>query len=595
MNGRRRRTALILSALGLGLVSVLQMRDAGATAVKTQESMDITVVRQGRALARIVVPADKTGSAEAAAVLLADYIQKSTSVRLEIVKEPDAGGAMVALHCGATAYVKGLDLGTEKMDPDGFVIAMPDLRHVVLVGSSATGQMYAVYEFLERYVGVRWLFPGESGEHVPAGNSLTIPASEVREQPSFEQRLLSGLDLQERPESRGEQALWAGRNRMRERLEFHHNLWRLFPPEKYFATHPEFFPLLDGRRFKPQPAPGESGERDERAQVFWQPCFTAAGLADEALRNIEAFFEQNPRATSYSLGINDGGGHCECPACLAHDGGRTNPLGLRDASPAYYAWCNDVARRVSRRFPGKKFGLLAYAGVYSPAPGLRLDEHLVPFITYDRMKWVDPGIERKGHALSEEWASAAAVLGWYDYSYGGLFYTAPRVYFHKLAEYLRYGYEHGVRYYYAEAYPSADWNEGPKLYLLLKLLWNPYRDVDALLADWYRAAVGPIAAPDLAEYFSFWEEFWTKRVPGTVWFRNNGDGQFLDFSDDAYLEALKPEDLVRCETLLAKVVAAAAGKTERARAQHFYNGFMARKTELQKGLLSQATREKGNR
>ena len=571
LNCKQRRLALVIVAAGLAFVVAFSVQGSWATAAEARAIPDIVIVQQRQALARVVTPADASKSTRDAAAFLVEYIQRSTSVRLEVVKEPAADDVKVAIHCGATTYVKGLNLGMATMDPDGFVIVAPDEHHIVILGASDTGQSYAVYEFLERYLSVRWLFPGSVGEYVPVRDTLAVPAAEVREQPLIGQRLLSGLGSKE-------QFLWATRNRMGGRVEFHHNLWKLFPPEKYFPEHPEFFPLLKGRRSEPQPN-----------DVFWQPCFTAEGSVAEAVKNIDDFFEKNSWATSYSLGINDGGGHCECSACMAKDGSRTNALGLRDASPSYYAWCNAVAEGVSRKYPDKKLGLLAYSGVYSPAPGLRLDGHLVPFLTYDRMKWIDPEIERKGHALTEEWEKSAPVLGWYDYIYGGRYYTAPRVYFHKMAEYLRYGYEHNVRHYYAEAYPAADWHEGPKLFVLLKLLWNPYRDVDAILEDWYRAAVGPEAAPYLAEYFSVWEGFWTKRVPGTAWFSKNGDRQYLDFNSNAYLEVLKPEDIVRCEALLTKVVAAAGDEMERARARYFYDGFMARKVDLQKGVSSGMT------
>lgn len=578
------RSAKAVVVVGLALVVASLVWVQRVSAVEAGAISYIPVVQKGKALAQIVIPADATKPTQDAAALLANYIERSTTVRLDVVKEPAPANALIAIHCGATDYAKGLNLGVEKLDIDGFVIAFPDERHIVLLGASDSGQDYAAYEFLERYVGVRWLFPGKVGEYVPLRESLAVPAQEIREEPWFQHRLLSGLGLKEKPENKGEQSLWARRNRMRGRIEFHHNLWRLFPPERYGKTHPEFFPILKGRRFIPQPALGKTTEQDERAQISWQLCFTAKGIIGEAVKNICAYFEKNPQATSYSLGVNDGFGYCECPECSAKNGGRTNALDLPDASVSYFAWCNAVARGVNKQYPGKVFGLLAYSSVYSPPPGLRLDEHIVPFITYDRMKWVDPEIEHKGQNITEEWEKSASVLGWYDYIYGGQLYTAPRVYFHKMAEYLRYGQGHKVRNYYAEAYPSADWHEGPKLYVLLKLLWDPGRDVDDLLKEWYEAAVGPEAAPYLAKYFALWEEFWTKRVPNTQWFRENGDQQYLSFSSSLYLEALTIEDVVTSEALLKKAAQTAGDELQRARAKFFFDGFLARRSEYLKYL-----------
>ncbi len=538
------------------------------------------LVQAGKALAQVVLPTAASPALREAAAALTDGVRRSTGAALEVRTEGDPPDGLIQIHCGATAYVQRLGLRLDELDTDGFVIACPEARHLVLAGGSDLGVEYAVREFLERYVGVRWLFPGPLGEHVPPHADLALPTATVREQPAFKQRLFSGLGKAESPECRGEQAAWARRNRMHERVQFHHNLWRLFLPETYTVTHPEFFPVLAGTRFLPAPATGKSSAEDEQAQVSWQPCFTAPGSAPEAVRIICEHLAKTPGATSYSLGINDSSRTCTCPTCVARDGDRCNEIGARDISASYYAWCNAVAGGVRAQYPDAWLGLLAYNGAYSPPRDLRLDDRLVPFITYDRMKWADPELERLGHQLTEQWSGSAATLGWYDYLYGGQFYLAPRVYMHHMASYLRYGYAHGVRHYYAEAYPAADWHEGPKLYVALRLLWNPDQDVDALLQDWYRAAVGPAAAPHLARYFAFWEDFWTRRVPGTAWFKGNGNRQYLDFSSSTYLEALSRADLAACAEALQQAVAAAPAGPQQERARFFQDGFTRRCPEI---------------
>ncbi|HCU33987.1 MAG TPA: hypothetical protein DGT21_00660, partial [Armatimonadetes bacterium] len=63
-----------------------------------------------------------------------------------------------------------------------------------------------------------------------------------------------------------------------------------------------------------------------------------------------------------------------------------------------------------------------------------------------------------------------------------------------------------MKAHYAEIYPN--WGEGPKPYIHLKLWWNPDRDVDALLDEWYVRCVGPDAAASLKQYYAIWERFW---------------------------------------------------------------------------------------
>ncbi len=549
------------------------------------DAATVAVVRGGKALARVLLPKGASKAVQDAAALLVDCVCQRTGATLEVAVEPaPAAPGLTDIHCGVTAAAGNLDLGLDGLDDDGFTIAFPGNRGIVLAGVTDWGTEYAVYEFLERYAGVRWLLPGPAGEHVPAAPDLIVPAVAVRAQPAFRHRLFSGLGKAESAEHRGEQALWARRNRMHDRVQFHHNLWRLFLPEDVTAVHPDFYPVLDGKRFLPVPAAGKTTAQDVQAQVSWQPCFTAPGSVEAAVRNITEYFAKNPLATSYSLGINDTNRYCTCPACEARDGGRVNVIGVRDVSASYYTWCNAIAAGVRARYPDKWLGLLAYNGAYSPPAGLRLDERLVPFITYDRMKWSDAELERLGHQHTEQWAAAAAVLGWYDYIYGGQFYLMPRVYMHHMAGYVRYGYEHGVRHYYAEAYPSADWHEGPKLYVALKLLWDPYLDVEALLQDWYTAAVGPDAAPALARYFAFWEDFWTRRVLQTDWFRGNGNRQYLDFGSTGYAEALTREDLGLCAQALEEAVARAPEGPCRQRARIFLDGWRQRQAEVRSAV-----------
>lgn len=535
----------------------------------------IVLAQQGRPMARIIVPSDASTTVRAAAVLLSDCVFRSTKARLTVETEPGTDARPISIHCGPTTYVKGLSLALDRMDADGFVIAFPDARSIVIAGPTQYGTEFGVYEFLERYVGVRWLFPGDLGEFLPARDDLAIPMAAVRQEPAYHSRLLGAPGWWQGfwSHKENEKSLWARRNRMQTRMRFHHNLLRLFPPESYAQTHPEFSPILKGSRYLPKNNKVEG----------WQPCFTEPGTVSEAIKNICAYFKAHPDATSYSLGLNDGAGksssgHCECKRCLEAVGDAPiNFVGRKNRSDLYYAWCNRVIAGVLEQHPHKHFGCLAYSEGAEPPKRNKVHPHLAPYMTYDRMKWYDAEIEKEGRELTRRWAAAASVLGWYDYIHGKQ-YVLPRIYFHKMAEYLRFGYEHKVRHYYAEAYPADDWHEGPKLYLTLKLLWNPNLDVDATLQEWYVNAVGAEAAPHLAQYFSLWEDFWARRATRTGWFGGSGSNQWLQFKSTGYLEALREEDLAQCERLLSETARLASGEPQQARAKFFLDSFRKRVT-----------------
>ena len=205
-----RGSALLGGTVVLGLLAVsCSMEPRPKQPGNRREEKRIPVVLQGKGLARLVIPSDASAPVKDGAKLLMQYIAKSTGTRLEVTDGPAPEDGMVSIHIGATAYVKGLDLKLAELDQDGFVIAFPDARHIVLLGAGDAGQEYAAYEFLERYVGVRWLFPGSVGEHVPSRQDLAIPDEPIRAEPRFQHRLFSGLGIDEKPAQAGEQGLWA--------------------------------------------------------------------------------------------------------------------------------------------------------------------------------------------------------------------------------------------------------------------------------------------------------------------------------------------------------------------------------------------------
>lgn len=486
-----------------------------------------------------------------AAETLVEYVYKSTGATLPVISadELPTGGDPdeVVIRLGTAASVAGddpaLDALLADLGDDGFVIHAAGNR-LTIAGPTIWGTNNGVFDFLERYVGVRWLMPGAAGEDVPSLSGLTVSDADVREQPAFGYRVFSPLhdDPANDKNAIQVQQQWAQHNRMQgfynAPIAFHHNLYSLFPVEIYGQTHPEFYPK------GVPPAPG--------VQINWQPCFSEEGTIDAAVAGILAYFQANPDVASFSLGVNDGGIGSFCEA---------NPV------QAYYSWVNEVVERVLQVYPDKWFGLLAYHVLETP-PSFTLNPRVVPFITNDRTAWADAAVRSAGHSLTEEWLQAASQIGYYDYIYGSP-YLVPRVYPHLMADNYRYAHDHGVAAQYAELYPN--WGEGPKPWIAAKLQWNPDTDVDDLLDEWYERAVGPDAAPYLAAYYDHWEQFWTERAPELPWFLPGATYQ--NFTDPSYLEDITAEEIADNRELLETVVAEADTPERQTRASMLLRAF----------------------
>jgi hypothetical protein len=547
-------TTLKITAIGLLILTIIPACSYGATFTP------LRIVENAKPRAVIIIAPDASEQLRSAAKTLQTYVQKTSQAKLPIEQSNKISSNNKRIHIwiGPSNHSQKLQPVLQEMDGDGFIISFPTSKDILIVGPTDWGTEFGIYEFLEKFLGIRWLMPGPDGEHVPVKTTIEIPAQEIKQEPAFFSRQLSGF--------RGSQQIqWARRNRMHGRVKFHHNLINIFPPEKYTKTHPEFYPIHNdasasqGKRYLPK----------TNKDYMWQPCFSAPGIVDEAVKNICNYFEKNQKETYFSLGVNDGAWHCECDKCRSKDNGKKNYIGWEDLSDRYFEWANAVVEGVLETYPDKWFGCLASSEIAAPPKKVKVHPRIIPYMTYDRMKWVDKDIELKGFEITRQWAQSVSTLGWYDYIYGTP-YMLPRVYFHKNSDYYQYAAAHGVKAMYAEAYPN--WGEGPKLYIALKLMWDPEQDVSSLLNDWYMMAVGKKAAPYLAQYYRHWENFWTIRIPKSHWFSNLG-GQFLAFNSPEYLDWTTFDDMEKSRRLLESAAINAKTDKEKRRANYLLQAF----------------------
>jgi len=531
------------------------------TTPEEPSSTSLRIVHEGQPVAAIRVALDADQQTTAAAAKLAAYVKKSTGAELPILANNEALpiGAETEIYVGK----QGLQPANGEPDPlagldgDGFVIKQYGDR-ITIAGPTAWGTEFGVNAFLEKYIGVRWLAPGEDWEDVPQVVDLAVPVNDtVVQQPAFFSR---EFDLHATNTPEREQ--WARNNRMHGRVEFKHNLFELFPPAVYKDTHPEFYP--------------QGAYLDHHGG--WQPCFTAEGIVDEAIKNINAYFDAHPEATSYSLGVNDGlasgSGYCEDNPNHPDYPNQVNSLGNTNMSDIYYKWVDEVSKGVFAVHGDKYLGLLAYVEVYDPPTDITLDPRVIVYITDDRLTWGSPGLKAEGHGISEQWVEAAPGLAYYEYLWGTP-YMVPRTYFNLMDDNYKYANQVGVKAHYAEMVPN--FGEGPKPWISTRLQWDPQQNTNLLLQEWYVRAVGETAAADLAAYYEIWRDFWENRMFQTEWyadwFGNEPRWNYLNFLDDSYLEAVTQQDIATSRSLLESVVAKASTAKQKKRAADLLRSF----------------------
>ncbi len=464
---------------------------------------------------------------------LAACIEKVTGRRLVTVREDDFQPAegkfpIYVGNCRITQELLGGELG--KLDRDGFMIVVEPER-VFLAGPRVWSSYWAVCQFLEDYVGVRWLIPGPLGEDIPRQERIVVPVCRRVEEPVLLGRRWSGVDDRSGAE-------WSLRQRVTptsryNRYKFSHNLGKIFRPEKYFDEHPEYFPMRDGQRFRP--ATGSHSN--------WQPCMTEPGTVQVAAQAAREAFDQDPDLEAYSFGINDNAGFCECrPLWQTHGELPGIPDGRSQGSTLFYSWLTKVAQELEKTHPDKLLGCLAYANNTTPPPKeVEITRRILPYITFTIADLYVPEYRDIVGNLVEAWGDRVNQIGFYDYAYG-VGFVLPRIYTHLLQDTLQHGLEHNLKGVYAEVYPN--WGlDAPRIYLTAALWWNPYVDIDALFDEWNERMFREAAAP-MKKYFARCEQAWMNYEG--FWDRGESKSKFDIFMRTPILEVYTPEVLEEC-------------------------------------------------
>ncbi|MCU6712800.1 DUF4838 domain-containing protein [Paenibacillus sp. J5C_2022] len=532
-------------------------------AVLEWERPQLYIVREGQANAVIVKPEKSGVEINEAASAISDYFERATEVELPIytvdqLENLNIDTSTIMLRIGEGSYLADEQFASEvkALHSDGFIIA-PSETQLIITSPTLVGTRNGAYAFLEKYVGVTWLFPGEEWIDVPQLEELRMPSEQWTDEPSAF-TLRRTMNLGSGSIYGTVRSDWSRQNRTISASEvaLGHNMFTIFPVEKYGDTeqYPNFYPN------NTPPAVGKHSG--------WQPCYSNPATVQVAIEEIRAYFSNNPNANSFSLAANDASGYCEENPAHPAFPNKINSVGQQHMSEIYYKWVNDVVEGVLMDYPDKWFGLYAYEQLIDP-PSFSLNSRVIPVITKDRLAWIDAEVEAQGKAHSDAWSEKAAQLGWYDYSLSGD-YPLPRVYPNWVEELYTYAQEQNVLVHHWDMHPVL--GDGPQPWITAKLGWSMEQDVNSLLDHWYESAVGPNAAADLREYFQLWEQFWRTEALESSWFKTSKYETFLSRRNNSYL-AFARDEIIRSRSLLESVIEKAQTPEQKTRAEQLLHQF----------------------
>jgi hypothetical protein len=498
----------------------------------------VTLAQSGRPAATIVIPVHPSDRVSLAATELQSYVRKICGVELPIHRDGKAVTG-TGLYIGRCEPTQESDLPSAGLNPETYAIhcrQIPgaNLEHgrttgpigVFLTGRYPTGTYFAVTSFIESVLGVRWFAPGIAWEYLPPAKAgdLTVTVHDEVKAPDVSPRFWSGHNFAD------SWVTWGLRNKTvnserAPRKSFQNNLHTIFPPSKYASTHREYYPLIDGKRWIPEP-----GYR------YWRPCESNPEVLRLTVEAARKHFDTHPDSDSFSVGMDDIAFMCGCPKCRSMDP-HPDSYEKREFADRHYKFVNAVAREVARTHPDRYIGTLIYAIARKPPQTAdRLEDNVFGFITEESAMWFLPGHKEADHALTREWARRCRHLSRYDYFGLGTF--TPRYYPHFMAEQIKFDKSVGVEGMYSELNTFLP-HTAPMIWSFAKLEWDASLNIDDLLNEFMTKMFGR-AAPAMAKYYDHLEQSWIHGPPGhTAWEHRNIFMQAMAITPEAVDQGLK--------------------------------------------------------
>jgi hypothetical protein len=517
-----------LTVAALALATALCSADNKAAA---SAAAGVTLADKGQATVTVTLALDASAAERNAANELTTYLKRVTGAEFAIIKPEDAvGQPVIAVGPGAArAVAPDLDLakaGDKGLGDDGIVLkTVPP--HLVLTGAEGAkrGTLYAVYEFLEREVGVRWWTPTE--EFVPSKPTLPVGPLDIRYKPPFLYR--ETLCPAIRPfiwEQTAAVPTFAVRMRQNGHFSKIPTAWGghytligwchtffghegLMPPERYFKEHPDWYSEINGKR------------KWEQAQL----CLTNEAMLAELTRNVLERIRKEPEAGMISVAQNDWGGNCQCAACRALDAAEGSPAG------SLLHGVNRVAEGVEKEFPGFYVETLAYQYTRKPPKSIRPRRNVIVRLSVIERSAVQPlesAVNRPLREDLEAWSKVAPNLYVWDYTANLLHPFTPEPRAPTFGPDLRLYRRSGAISVFCEhshgASPISDFDP-LHTWMLSKLMWDPDQDDGALLReflDGYYGAAGKV----IGRYLNLLtEKVGERSIPS---FAGSPDAEWLD-------------------------------------------------------------------
>ena len=479
-------------------------------------------------------------SVTAAAEALANGFQRTTGQRPKIVApgSAEAKNAAVVIAVGKSALTDKAGIDLSKLPKEGFIVRTAP-KMLIIAGYDGSkrpgtynilampyyhinGTTNGAYDFLERFLGMRWYYPG-IGVVAPKITDLTLPPTAYSDEPRYYQRRNYAYMLKFRKN-------WPWKGVKNDNASFAHS-WRMgFSTLKNNACHsprPDYL-------MRAYPDKKELiFYRDPSGHLYYNPNWGVGCFYDMCNPEFQKFmvslwkrfYETNGKENkawgawyppNQEFAIF---GQCDTRVSLKNESNKHlfpderkgDPLGQDSDLYAYVH--SELARGLAKAVPGKRLVVLAYHYYTKPPLKYRnIAENLDIQVCMGRI------ILAKSPKSQELWKKT--FKDWYDvlgkrkvtaWTYGSQISAFTKaIQGRYMKDYLKtvepWLSKDGLFYDAG----GLDWDYYYSYYPAFRAMWNPDIDVDAMMNEHWPLLYGPEAGAELKAFYDLLIERWEK-------------------------------------------------------------------------------------
>ena len=562
-----------------------------------------------------IVVDQKTPLLDYAANELQTFLHKAAGVKGKIVAKPS--GKLFAFVLGDSPLSRAAGINVNTLPAEGYVILRKGNR-LFLAGRDDSktsprknhywqtykrGTLSAVYDFLERFAGIRFYFPGPMGTIIPKNNGVCLPEKiSITESPDMDQRIFYQGNTRSYPGYDSPDGV-KGNTLTRSRLRFSevnnffgHGINALDYMGRFGKTHPEYFALMpDGKRYSDprQKHPGQLCLSSSIREIIYQDAKAYLQNRPASERGLKSWKFRTPGLINLNPQDAFYWGGCEKCRKIAPPGREVIYRDFKyakNASDFLWKLAAEIGFRLKKEgVPGR----ISYS-VYPPKyqlPSFDLPDNLYVYICTNGQGADDAEI-KKIKAWSQKLGRRLPVM---TYALGKHMQKAipgiPPMMPHGIGRFIdanKTCIDGGLFESESDTFISQYLN----YYVLSKKLWDNSADVEKILDEHYLLMFGK-GAPMMKKIYESLEYLWVEKILGKPQFGALGPRNSVPDEQQLWTQLYSPERMAEYLKLVRSAAAAAKDDKDALQRIEFIRRYLLGpiEAEIEKYRASQSARD----